>query len=527
MKNYAFVDMHIHTALSDEEDCILSVKETFDKAIEEKERYNLEGKMFLSICDHNSSLSAIEAKEILKDPKYSEQIDFINGIEFTTNLRDLPSITDKKIFTRCHMLAYNYDETEPNLLNYSKLTHKTFGECNLGQQIIALRDTWKKSGISIKFEEMSKVIEAKTITETVLEFFALLKTKCSDEQEYKALVDECKLFITYGRNRDAEALGRLKFLEVCELVKNAGGDLFVAHPSALKCGMTQIGYVKDRNQKYVLFNDFIETLQQASGNQIKGIECFYPDAHKSDSSEVLLILAQNKNLYVSAGSDYHGPILNRHRQPGECFNYYFCDYLKKDRDNPQRYQIFVNSLGYLDQKYSKAPVLKQKFKLGDSDNKPISNSCFYTKSAKYTAYYRAFQKQNQNIVSIKTFKPQNIISIDDYVKNIKVVLEKYDKLVEKLSENSTEKYKLMLDLNLFISTITEAVDQNKKYIRRQTAQRNSSAKFFTSKFNSLKAKYSKLKAFQPGLIKQCEKDMQFYYNQTGKLAIDQFFEINL
>ena len=149
-------------------------KEECIRQFKEKHKYGLEGKMLLSITDHNSSLSSIEAREILQDPKYGDHIKFINGIEFTTHLKELDDFATekgKRLYTRCHLLAYNYDENEPNLMCYSRLTHMRFGECNIGQQIIALRDVWKKYGIELEFKDFVNLFNAKSAGDAVIEFF--------------------------------------------------------------------------------------------------------------------------------------------------------------------------------------------------------------------------------------------------------------------------------------------------------------------------------------------------------------------
>ena len=76
--------------------------------------------------------------------------------------------------------------------------------------------------------------------------------------------------------------------EIINLIHNYGGKVFLAHPYQYK------------------FNNLKQFLDKIyKENDIDGIECFYTTFNNSQIM-YLLDFAQNKNLLICGGSDYHG-----------------------------------------------------------------------------------------------------------------------------------------------------------------------------------------------------------------------------
>ena len=79
-----------------------------------------------------------------------------------------------------------------------------------------------------------------------------------------------------------------------ERTHDAGGLVFLAHPYQYK------------------FNDTEEFLNKIyNGNNFDGVECLYTNFSK-EQSQYLLGFAQERNLLISGGSDYHGENKRRH-----------------------------------------------------------------------------------------------------------------------------------------------------------------------------------------------------------------------
>lgn len=77
--------------------------------------------------------------------------------------------------------------------------------------------------------------------------------------------------------------------DAIQLIRDAGGVAFLAHPKSLELS----------NEELIKFIKDLKLLG------LNGIEAYYPK-HSKAETEFFLSIAQNENLMVSAGSDFHG-----------------------------------------------------------------------------------------------------------------------------------------------------------------------------------------------------------------------------
>ena len=218
MKKYCFIDMHMHSVFSNEEGCVQTPKEILEQVLdiikEEREKdidvlkkiifenqnayeiivekYGLDSddekqylksvllgndvehmakmiaekfvKACISITDHNSILGSVNAiEEIKKNPKRYECIDFVAGVEFNAGLKDLGvNEQGNSIYSKCHLLAYDYDINDENLNIFSELFQLSIGQNNLnvGQNICATRNLLKKMyGVEIPLKKLKPLLE--------------------------------------------------------------------------------------------------------------------------------------------------------------------------------------------------------------------------------------------------------------------------------------------------------------------------------------------------------------------------------
>lgn len=82
-----------------------------------------------------------------------------------------------------------------------------------------------------------------------------------------------------------------KVKEVVDIIHQAGGKAFLAHP---------FEYKFDDTIKFI--NDLIQEVE------LDGIECFHPSSADDDKKDILVDYARKNNLYISGGSDYHGKL---------------------------------------------------------------------------------------------------------------------------------------------------------------------------------------------------------------------------
>ena len=80
-----------------------------------------------------------------------------------------------------------------------------------------------------------------------------------------------------------------KLRDVANIIREAGGLVFLAHPFEYKFENT------------IEFIDYIR-----KEIKLDGIECFHPSAEKENRIELLIEYARKNNLFISGGSDFHG-----------------------------------------------------------------------------------------------------------------------------------------------------------------------------------------------------------------------------
>ena len=82
-----------------------------------------------------------------------------------------------------------------------------------------------------------------------------------------------------------------KLKEVVDIIHQAGGKAFLAHPFKYK------------------FDDTIKFIDDLMKEvKLDGIECFHPSSADDDKKDILVDYVRKNNLYISGGSDYHGKL---------------------------------------------------------------------------------------------------------------------------------------------------------------------------------------------------------------------------
>lgn len=242
----AKADLHVHTIMSDGAN-------TIDELIP---MCKARGVDTLAITDHDT----IGAFENFKD---NYDINIIKGIEFSTTYKN------KSV----HILGYFIDNKNEGLNN--KLTYLRNKRKNRAREIIEKLNN--KENIIINYDDIKKDTDDASIGRMHIarEMVRLKYVKNTEEAFIKYIGDDMPCFVKNEKVTIPEAI---------ELIKNAGGISFLAHP----------GLIKD-------VNDYNEILDYG----LNGIEVFYPK-HSNEQRQYFYNLAIERNLLISGGSDFHG-----------------------------------------------------------------------------------------------------------------------------------------------------------------------------------------------------------------------------
>ena len=249
------IDLHMHTAVSDGTDSPESLVEKVKGA----------GLKLFSLTDHDAVKGCPAIEKILKEGDPA----FIYGVEF--------SCKDEE--GKYHILGYGYDQNSPHIKEV------------------------------VDFGHNSRMDKLKKRLDFIEKEFGFTFSK-EDKEELFALNNPGKphvgnLMVKYGYAKTKEIAienfinkfaGKSDYVRPENAIKGilkAGGIPVLAHPSY------------GRGDELIIGEEMEDRLKRLIGFGLKGVEAFYSGFTKQLQNEILAF-AEKYNLYVTAGSDYHG-----------------------------------------------------------------------------------------------------------------------------------------------------------------------------------------------------------------------------
>ncbi len=247
-------DLHIHSNCSDGSD---TIKELANKV-------TASGLKIVALTDHDTTDGLKEFEQHL--PK---EIRFIKGIELTCLAGDI----------KCHILGYGINPECPELKELI-LKGKKLRRIKLDTRIKYLKDVWD---IELTTEEKDWLYSRKSVVKTHLANI-LVNRGLADENvpAMKKYLDGCKTGNT-----------RFDGQEAIDTIKKAGGIVIWAHP------------LGGEGEEHISEELLLEQLNKMKSFGIDGMECYY-SRYNQKEIEFLVRTANEHNLYISGGSDYHG-----------------------------------------------------------------------------------------------------------------------------------------------------------------------------------------------------------------------------
>ena len=249
------IDLHMHSSESDGTDSPEELLRNVQAA----------GINIFALTDHDTITGALKMSGIVP-----EGVKFIRGIEFSC-------ITSKK--HKCHILGLNYDPDNISFITAlkagDKLRHEKFYK-----RIEFLRD---KFGITFTDDEIKHLLTIPSVGKPHLGNMIVSKGFAKTRTEaIECYIDKCR---TGNDKIDAE--------QAVNAINISGGVSVWAHP------------IGGEGEQDLPEDIFTETLNELISYGLKGLECFY-SKYEYAKCERLEDTANNRGLYVSGGSDYHG-----------------------------------------------------------------------------------------------------------------------------------------------------------------------------------------------------------------------------
>lgn len=248
-----FADMHMHSTASDGTDDPLRILENVRRL----------GLRYFSLTDHDTTLGSDELARIC-----TPEDGFVRGAELScaTKIR------------KCHVLAYAYDEAGPIMESIGNLA-----------EIRAM-----------KFERRLEILESEfgiVLSDEAKERFRRINS-VGKPHIARAMVDEgfCADVKTAFRdylNKIKVKNSYLPAQEGVESILESDGIPVWAHP------------LGGEDEAHLTPEEFAPQLELLLSYGIKGLECYY-SRYTAEESAFLVRTAEERGLYISGGSDYHG-----------------------------------------------------------------------------------------------------------------------------------------------------------------------------------------------------------------------------
>lgn len=247
-------DLHIHSDYSDGSDGIKELAEKIKNA----------GINIFALTDHDENCGCEETAKYIDN-----NIRFIPGIELTCQTGDI----------KCHILGLNCDiknETMSKLIAKGK----TLRKIKLETRIKYLEDVWD---IVLTEKEKEWLYSRKSVVKTHLANILVSRGLAEENvPAMKKYLDGCKA-------------GDKKFdiKEAIEAIVDAGGIPIWAHP------------LGGEGEVHIERELFLKQLNVMISAGIRGLECYY-SRYSFDEIDFLVKTAEDNDLLISGGSDYHG-----------------------------------------------------------------------------------------------------------------------------------------------------------------------------------------------------------------------------
>ena len=247
------IDLHIHSTASDGTD----TPEQILKKISEVESVKI-----FALTDHDT----IKGVEQIKN-KIPPEIFFVNGVEFSCKTAS---------GNKCHILGYFYDAANKDfqeILEQGKNLHAKKLEIRLK----FLSDLYK---INFLADDVKKICENEVVGKPHIVNFISEKFGIAKHKIYSDL-RKCKIN------------SRLDAKKVIDAIKNSGGISVWAHP------------LGGEGEKCSTQAEFDKNFAELKNFGIDGLEIYY-SRYNAEQRKILFKAAEENNLLVSGGSDYHG-----------------------------------------------------------------------------------------------------------------------------------------------------------------------------------------------------------------------------
>ncbi|MCB2181132.1 MAG: PHP domain-containing protein [Desulfobulbaceae bacterium] len=258
-----YIDLHLHSSFSDG---TMSPTQLVGEAV-------LEEIKAIAITDHDTIEGVAEAFEAGR----MNGIEVISGVELSAYHAETPM----------HILGYGFSHDDQSLSEKLQKVQQARNERNL-----AILKKLNTLGLQVTHDDLAKFSPTGQAGRPHIASLLV-------EKKIVKTMDEA--FAKYLRKDGLAYASRQKLMaeDAISMIRSAGGIAVLAHPLTLDRSMT-------------LLPSILDALIELG---LQGVEAYYP-IHSVSVRKKLIALSQQKGLFITGGSDYHGTIRNGTRLGG-------------------------------------------------------------------------------------------------------------------------------------------------------------------------------------------------------------------
>ena len=237
------VDLHIHSNYSDG---------------------NKHPKEIIEICKNNG-INTISFADHNTIKEYDDKSVINSGIEIIKGAEFYPDMDNVKMF---HLLAYDFNLNQEILALFQELDNNRLISMQEKLEFIE-----KKYGINVDINNLSKI----WLSNYTLRNYLL---KSYNEKYVDTIINSINE-AGFKINR------KVDYIKLLHIIRNANGIPVLAHPKSVIC------------------EDFNVFIKELIANGLMGIEVYHSSHNQNDVNKYMKI-ANEHNLLISGGSDFHG-----------------------------------------------------------------------------------------------------------------------------------------------------------------------------------------------------------------------------
>jgi predicted metal-dependent phosphoesterase TrpH len=275
------IDLQIQTTFSDGHDTPTEIIKMAKKA----------GVQYLAITDHDTMDGVDEALLAAK----GTDIKVLAGAELSATFQG----------KRFHVLAYNLDKNNPQLNNFFQEIRSQFKEFFVETLLPWINERLTSDGKQTASKDAYEKMPYKYFRGPGLGFFLQEQGILKHMSEIFPYLEGCPRIIL-----------KRSVQEVIEIIHAAGGLAVLSHPLGKGTSLKEISQDPVAQEK---------TLKQFVGWGLDGLECYNP-AHTPEDNRRIKKWAQQFQIHITAGSDWHGSIAKSGNRRAKLLPSYFDDF---------------------------------------------------------------------------------------------------------------------------------------------------------------------------------------------------------